>query len=394
MRNRKKIFMEDNMCTIYKLILHKMQNILVKNGYEIANDPAESDLCLAGVCAAFNADEQRSIAIIDNMQRSTGKPIYVYGCMTQVNSTKINSPLQFASWRADYLIKKLINARQSSNGDIIRWYKEKLPNDFRTINDYRIYNPKKKFIGISTGCSFSCSYCPHKIGAGNIVSIPLNEIIEQIETINNEQIETIVLTGTDTACYGVDIGSSFSTLFANILRILKKSINIHIAQFNPEGIFKDYNNTNLFLDLFSDKRVADIQLPIQTVSQKLLKLMNRHYDLNELERFIKLLKIKHPKIMLRTDLMVGFPTETTDELDKAIEFACNNFTEIAVYSFEMKNVAPIYYMDFPLINQQEIERRRQYAVDKIKNSGQLVHSGGQRIATLMNNDKIKESLRR
>ena len=165
MQGPKKIFINENMCTIYKLIFHKIQNILIKSGFELVNDSFDSDLCIAGVCAAFNADEDRSVEIVDNMLEA-GKPVYAYGCMTQVSPDKLYSCRQFASWRPDYLIKEL------TNGDLALWHTEVLPNGFRYKSDYRVYNPKKRFLGISTGCSFECSYCPHKKGAGNIVSIP------------------------------------------------------------------------------------------------------------------------------------------------------------------------------------------------------------------------------
>lgn len=387
MQSQNKIFIKENMCTIYKLVFHRIQKILIKSGYETVEDLAESDVCLAGVCAAFDEDEKRSIEIVDEMKKAD-KPIYVFGCMTQVSPKRIDSSLQYASWRADDLIKELTNEKH------VLWDDEELPNDFRLLSDYRIFNPNRKFVGISTGCSFECSYCPHKIGAGVIVSISENDILEQIEEMNHQSVDTIVLTGTDTACYGTDIGTSFASLLENILQIVRKDIDIHISQFNPEGVFGNSDHADLMLELFCDKRIKDIQLPIQTVSSRLLELMNRNYSPDELEYFLKTLKKKNRNAFLRTDLMVGFPTETIDDLNKSIDYACNNFSEIAVYTFEMKNGTPIFEMNLPLVNQEEIIRRKQHAVEKIQSAKLLVHSGGQSVETLICNDRAKESLRR
>jgi len=72
----KKIYIKENMCTIYKLIFHKIQNVLEKNGYIVVDDPQESDICLAGLCAAFDADEKRSMEIVEEMEQAD-KPMYL-----------------------------------------------------------------------------------------------------------------------------------------------------------------------------------------------------------------------------------------------------------------------------------------------------------------------------
>ncbi len=382
-----KIHIEDNMCTVYKLMLHRMQNILLDNGYELAADLNDADLCLAGVCAAFTADEQRSAGIVERL-RGAGRPLYAYGCMTKVNPEKIATPLQFASWRADDLLRELLD------GNAIFPQRQSLPATFRRRSDYRVYNPRKKFIGISTGCSFECSYCPHRKGAGSIRSIPSPDIMDMLREFDAATTETIVLTGIDTACYGLEIGTSFYALLKELLGALGKGINVHIAQFNPEGLFITPDYPDMMLELWSDARIKDIQLPIQTGSRRLLSLMNRNYCPDTLDHFLSSLKKTNPAVMLRTDLLIGFPTETVQELEESIEFVVRHYSEVALYIFEMKKETPIYSMGLPSIPPEEAERRRRYAAERIGASDILVHSGAQKIETLMQNDVRKEASRR
>ena len=383
----KKIYIKENMCTIYKLIFHKIQNVLEKNGYIVVDDPQESDICLAGLCAAFDADEKRSMEIVEEMEQAD-KPMYLYGCMITVNPADLRSNCQFPSWKADKLVQELLHKENSC------WDRETLPNDFRSVDDYRVYNPRKKFVGISSGCSFACSYCPHKIGAGNIVSFPEMEILNQIKAMKIKDTETIVITGTDTACYGVDIGLSFSILLCKILSIVPPHITIHISQFNPEGLFIAKEDTDILLESFSCEIFEDIQLPIQTASLRLLQLMRRKYDMDELNSFLTRVKKRNPRLMLRTDLLVGFPTETYEDLDASIAFACKHYSEIAVYTFEMKSGTPIAKMNLPEFSEEEKEARRRYTVERARETGVLVHSGGQLLETLIQNDTVKEGMRR
>ncbi len=133
----------------------------------------------------------------------------------------------------------------------------------------------------------------------------------------------------------------------SIMSILAPHITIHISQFNPEGLFITRDDTDVLLELFSRETFADIQLPIQTASPRLLQLMRRKYDMDELDSFLTRVKKSNPRLMLRTDLLVGFPTETYEDLDASIAFACKHYSEIAVYTFEMKGGTPIAKMNLP-----------------------------------------------
>jgi tRNA A37 methylthiotransferase MiaB len=385
MKKGMKIYMEDNLCTILKLVFNKIQKFLLLNGQIIVDNPEKAELMIIGTCAAFDADEERSIEIASRIQ-SFSKPIYVYGCMVSVSPNKLKKlklKNLFSSWNAQQLAESIIMKPK------ISWDSIDLPTEFRIKNDYRIYNSKKHFVGISTGCAFNCSYCPHKIGAGNIVSRPVNEILNQIKFLINREPQTIVLTGTDVACYGQDINTSFSLLLEKILKILPDKTSLHIAQFNPQGLYFDFDT---LIKCCQDNRITDFQLPIQTASERLLKLMNRKYFINDIQKFITEVKKKNTNIMFRTDLMVGFPTEVEEDLVKSIEFVVKYFGEAAVYGFELKNKTPIASYNLPFFNEGLIKKKVDYALKKIKQSGLLVHSGGQDISSLNFNDQIKEKI--
>lgn len=375
-----KIYMMDNLCTIYKLQFNKIQQFLIKNKQEIVVKPECADLIIVGACAAFDADEDRAINIINNLKRYD-KPVYVYGCLSKVNPKKFVSDYKFSSWESKELCEKICYDNEIQWNDVI------LPTEFRQKEDYRVYNPKKKFVGITTGCCFKCTYCPHKLGAGELVSRKEEEILNQIKMLNNENINTIVLTGIDTASYGRDIGLNFAQLLNKILKVLRKDIDIHIAQFNPEGLLDDFE---LLLECCKDNRVKDMQLPIQTSSYRLLKIMKRNYSLELISDFIVNVRSKNKNIIFRTDLMIGFPSETFIEMEESVDYVIKYFDEIAVYGFETKESTEIANYNLKFYDNTEIEKRRVYAINKIKESRLLVHSGGQLYSTLIESDELKE----
>jgi len=343
--------------------------------------PSEADILIAGVCAAFDADEERSITILSKL--NIGKPLYVIGCMVAVRPDKMPDKAHlFYSWEYKKLFVELVPEPVVDWGDI------ELPTEFRCREDYRIYDTTKHFVGICTGCAFECFYCPHKIGAGNLVSRRMDEILIQIHKLLSNGVKTIVLTGIDTASYGKDIGTSFPELMENILTLTgNHSINYHIAQFNPEGI------DERMVQCCSNPHITDLQLPIQTTSPRLLKIMNRNYKIDDVTNFIKYVRDKNSNLFLRTDIMVGFPTESSVEFSDTVEYAASKFNEVAVYRYESKDCTPIEKLELPLCSPSVVDYRMEQAGKYLKWIGCLFHFGGQDTTSLLLSDKKKYKMR-
>lgn len=380
-----RFYMKDNLCTVYKLWFHRIQRFLIANGWVAATEPQEANVLIAGVCAAFEADENRSCNMLHSLEY-TDKELYVIGCMVKVRPDKMPCAHLFYSWQYESLAAELIRH------PAVAWDDIELPTSFRSYKDYRVYNPHKHFVGISTGCAFSCSYCPHRIGAGDIVSRPMVQVVGQVEKLIKQGTTTIVLTGIDTASYGRDIGSSFPTLIKQILTLTDGQTQYHVAQFNPEGITARAGYETM-VQCCCDPRITDLQLPIQTSSRRLLALMNRNYAIADVARFVAEIRQRNSKLLFRTDLMVGFPTETEDELRASVDFVARYFNEAAVYRYEHKICTPIAKTPLPLFGSETVNRRMEETVRFLREAGLLVHSGGQSVSSLMSSDKKKEQMR-
>ena len=375
-----RIYLQDCFCMTYKLVLARLARFWRDNGCQIVEQPEQADACVAGVCAAFEADEQRSVDILTRMFQ-TGRPVWAYGCRVRVRPARLRGAFLVPADRPERMAEALSPNASKPFGQT------PLPSEFRCPGDYRQYDPAKRYIAISTGCAYECSYCPHKLGAGQIASADLPEVLAEVAALSaNPQVKRLARAGIDTACWGVDCGSSFARLLEDVLAIIRSDMAIHVAQFNPEGLSCDRDR---LMRALADPRVTELQLPIQTASQRLLALMNRHYDPSDVAQFIGDLRRANPGIALRTDMMVGFPTETAQELDETIDLAARLYDEVAVYGFELKPDTPIARSGLSFHQAQEVERRRCLAVERLQGAGLLVHSGGQIIETLIATDRAK-----
>lgn len=379
------VYMKDNFCTIYKLKFHQLQRFLEDKGLKPVDNLKDADVVISGVCAAFDADEARAISIMKrNAKRHV--PHYTIGCLVGVNPDGLVTDYSYRTWEFAKL------ARDLTGVDDPEYDNAPLPSLFRSKEDYRIFDPARRFVGVTTGCGFECSYCPHKVGAGGVSSRPTEVVIADVKTAIAEGARIIHLTGLDTASYGRETGENFGRLLAAVLASVCNEAVFHIAQFNPEGLGSGEDYETL-LRACSDHRVVDIQLPIQTASERLLGLMKRDHRIAPVRRFIERLRAANPQVFLRTDLMVGFPTETLSDVDETVQLAAGLFDEAAIYTYERKAGTPI--ADVPgewEIHQAEKKRRLKQVSEQLQAAGVLVHSGGQRLSSLLDADKAKAGM--
>jgi MiaB/RimO family radical SAM methylthiotransferase len=373
------------MCTTLKLEVKRIHDYFLANDWTVTKDPEEADIVLCLTCSGWKKLEDTSFDRLQSLKH-LGDRVVVVGCVGD------NSPEEIAKVHNGTCIPTKMLDQISS---LIPDPKIKLsdipePSTFKSKEDYRLYDLTKRFVNIAFGCSFSCSYCPHKIGLGKLRSRSVDDILNQINDLVSEDVRIVVLTGMETAMYGRDIGTTYPDLLRKVLE-MNADFEIHVAQFNPLGIIKYHDE---LLPLFSNHKVTDIQIPIQTTNDRILKLMHRPHGTDRIGGFLTKVKEANQQVILRTDLMVGFPTETMEELEQSLEFASEIFDEVAVYGVEIRESLPVWKLKKSAFSEQEINRRIKFATDYIESKGTMAHGGQQSDIPLTEVEKRKESLRK
>lgn len=154
----------------------------------------------------------------------------------------------------------------------------------------------------------NCAYCAIKKAKGYVTSKPLNKVIAEFKQGLESGFKHFILLGDDCGSYGVDIGTDFAELLNEINKI-KGDYKIDIHYFEPhrlEVLFPKINK-KIF------KKIYAMRIPIQSANQRIVKLMNRNYDLNNVFRIVKKIKKISSSIILRTHLIYCYPTETREE---------------------------------------------------------------------------------
>jgi len=381
----KKYFITDNVCTPYKLILHRIDRFLTANGWIGVNSQDMADTIIVGSCGAFHSLEEEALKLIREAKKGKAE-VVVFGCLPGISPQRvydcspdmiIPSPL----WESiESLIENLtVPLKEINEAD-----------SFRSEADYRLYDPGKRFILIQTGCSSDCSYCPHKLGIGELRSRPYDEIIRQIEKLARQGVHTIVLHGNDTGSYGRDLGD---LRYPELLEaVIEYPLCVHLAQVNADWV---YEYRDKLFPLLRNIKIREFQVLIQTTSDRVLQHMGRKPVVNQLFPLLKDLRGDRPDLILRTDMIVGYPSGTVDEEQATADYVSDLFDEVAVHGFELFEHTRIASMDVDFYSASDIKNRVDSVIERLKkNPDILIHRGGQVYQTLVDIEKPKDLMRR
>ena len=385
---------DDDMCTTQKLNLSRIQKWFEANNCSVTDDIKVADKVLCITCNGWSLLEERSYDRINSLRDVHHKTIVV-GCINDAHpgkvsqlfsgptvKTKTNVPYSFGEFEALFPDFKIPIA------DIPAQYR------FRRKEDYRDYNPKRSFINIAEGCSFNCSFCTHKPGLGNLRSRSESDILKQVESSLSEGCNIINIMGMETGYYGYDTDTSLGKLLLKIFDIFPSSFEVQIGQFNPHGLVRD---TELLIDAVSNKRVSDMQIPIQSTSSRLLQMMRRPNHKDIVDSFVKRVRLRNPRICFRSDLILGWPSETLEERLASLDFAGSLFDEVATYTIELHPDLPAWRFRDKAYSPDELTKILDDSREYLKKYNILSHSGQQDDSTMetveMQRKALRESLK-
>lgn len=351
----KKIFIKSvsQKCDNNFYLVEKLNNFFKFNNYEIVNDAFIADVIILSTCGFCNYTEKLSIKIIeDYKEKYKNKKIIITGCLPKINPEVIKKmdliPVGFAEMDKFNILFKSRKKIENVESNILgKYYLDKINND-------------KYFVHICRGCVNNCSYCVIKWAKGYVKSKPIKKIIQEINTGVKLGYKKIVLLSDDGGSYGIDINSSLSELIMKIINLPKKNFKLIIQNIHPQAMI------NLFSKVPKEvfKRFYSINIPVQSLTSRILSLMNRKYDVDKVLEIAKHLKDINPDIHLRTEVIYGFPSEKRKEFYKNFQLA-NYFDAVIFRNFSIrKGTKAAEYKN--KIGIKELEFRTNKLIDKFE----------------------------
>lgn len=284
-----------------------------KNNYTIVNNKEEAEIILINTCGFIESAKEEAINTILEMaeyKEKNCKFLIVTGCLVQRYKEELIKELP----EVDLFIKfSEYDTICNQINNLIRVKEGKLEFLDRVITTGKNY----AYIRIAEGCNNFCTFCAIPYIRGRYVSRKIEDILQEAKKLIKSGIKEIILIAQDTTKYGIDIYGK--TMLAKLLNELSKIEGIEWIRFlyaYPESI-----NDELIEEVKNNDKVCKyFDIPIQHISDNILKKMNRKSTKLSIENLIKKLRKEIPNVIIRSTIMVGFPGETKKDFNELFEF--------------------------------------------------------------------------
>lgn len=321
----------------------------VKSAYEIVMDPKLADFIIINTCGFIESAKQESIDTILEMSQYKGKyncrGIVVTGCLAQrygMELMELLPEIDIMLGVNDY--DKLVE----NINDFISDKQNKIYNcgysDFNINEGKRILTTKSHtaYLRIAEGCDNYCTYCIIPKIRGKYRSRSIENILQECNELSLRGVKEVILIAQDTTRYGIDLYNK--KMLPELMRSISKIEGIEwirLLYCYPEEITEDIIDEIAL----NDKVCNYIDIPLQHISDNILKLMGRRGRKKDILRNINELRKKIKDISIRTTIIVGFPGESEKDFKELRNFIENiKFDNLGVFKYSREEGTIAYKM--------------------------------------------------
>ncbi len=345
----------------------KMLGQLAEAGCVITGDATEADAVVVNTCGFLNAARQEALQAIRDVvklkRRGRCRRVVVVGCLVQRDGTDLLKQVRG--------IDALVGVH--NRDDVVRAVLARPAKGPRTVDMYlgdyhpfvhtdtarlRITPPHYAYLRISEGCNQKCTFCTIPAIRGPMHCKPPAIVLAEARELIGDGAVELNLIGQDTTSYGLDSEEGFG--LADLLRQLDRLDGVRWIR-----LLYAYPTTftDEMIDAIAgcDRVVKYIDLPLQHISNRILKAMARQVTRAEIERLLEKLRSRIPGLRLRTTLIAGFPGETDAEFEELVRFVQETrFQALGVFAYSLEPDTPAGRM-----KSQVPDRVKQHRVDRL-----------------------------
>lgn len=333
-----------------------MLGILLQAGYQVTDHLKDADFLVVNTCGFLASARQESCDQIEMLfqEKKKNAKVIIAGCMVQKHQGELKEKFPDVHY---YLgsgdMEKILDAVQASeqgNGvTSARSYLEwgEVPRQVSTPKHYA-------YLKIAEGCAKQCAFCIIPKIKGPLKSKPIERVLKEFDTLLQQGVHEIILIAQDLGDYGKE--QKEKNGLENLLREMLKregSFWIRLLYLYPDEI------TDELIDLIaSDSRICPyLDMPLQHINNEILKKMRRKTSREQIIQTIKKLRERVPETVIRTSLMVGFPSETEEQFQELVQFIQEYpLDNIGIFKYSLEEESPSAKMEGHV--SEEIKQRR------------------------------------
>ena len=335
----------------------KTIGIFKANNYEIVNKPEEADVIVINTCGFIESAKEEAINTILEMaeyKKKKCKYLIVMGCLVERYKEELEKAIPEVDLWIKYseynsLWRKIQELLNDENNPIQNKVNCDIKNkQNQNSNKYEKFDQVEErvvstgnnyaYLKIADGCSNRCTYCAIPYIRGPQISRKMEDIIKEANKLANDGYKELILIAQDTTKYGTDIYGK--PMLVELMKEISKIDKIKWIRFlyaYPETISDD-----LIKLVKEDNKICKyFDIPIQHISDTVLKRMNRQSDGKSIRKLISKIREEIPDVVLRTTVMVGFPGETKEDFEELYEFLKEaKFDKLGCFAYSKEDGTP------------------------------------------------------
>ena len=371
-----------------------MYSLLDKNKYQMVNEPSQADILIVNTCGFIDAAKEESIdTILESVEyKSEGrcKKVLLSGCLAQRYPEELIKEIPeidgiIGTGNIDY-INELLD--RSLAGDLF------IKTD--NLNSAYIEGIRKEevnrteYVKISEGCNNNCSYCIIPSLRGKNRSRKIEDIYSEVEYLVSKGAREIILIAQNTTDYGIDLYSKYS--LAKLIKEISKIEDlkwIRVLYLYPdhftEELIEEFKN--------NDKLVNYVDMPLQHISDDVLKRMNRKTSKDHIIKTLKNLRKSVPDIVIRTTFIVGFPGESDDDFNQLVDFIEDiKFDKLGVFEYSKEEGTRAASLDEQIPDSIKEERKNEIMAIQSEISAEILSKKiGKKLEVLIEEEVDEEN---
>ena len=371
-----------------------MYSLLDKNKYQMVNEPSQADILIVNTCGFIDAAKEESIdTILESVEyKNEGrcKKVLLSGCLAQRYPEELIKEIPeidgiIGTGNIDY-INELLD--RSLAGDLF------IKTD--NLNSAYIEGIRKEevnrteYVKISEGCNNNCSYCIIPSLRGKNRSRKIEDIYSEVEYLVSKGAREIILIAQNTTDYGIDLYSKYS--LANLINKISKIEDlkwIRVLYLYPDhftdDLIEEFKN--------NDKLVNYVDMPLQHISDDVLKKMNRKTSKEHIIKTLKNLRKSVPDIVIRTTFIVGFPGESDDDFNQLVDFIEDiKFDKLGVFEYSKEEGTRAASLDEQIFDSIKEERKNEIMAIQSEISAEILSKKiGKKLEVLIEEEVDEEN---
>ena len=337
-----------------------MYSILKSNDFAIADTLEEAEVIIVNTCGFIESAKEESINAIWEMTRYKEEGdcefLILAGCLAQRYSEELMDEIpEIDAIVGTGNIKNIAHTIRELESD----YKK--IRDIENIDEDYLEDVKRvsfnttEYVKISEGCDNFCTYCIIPKLRGKHRSRKMEDIVEEVKHLTDNGVKEVILIGQNTSDYGIDLYGDYT-----LYKLLDKLNEIDKLEWiRLLYLYPDNFNTKLIDSIKNNEKVVNyVDIPLQHVSDNVLKKMNRKTNKKDIISLIENLRLSIPDIIIRTTFIVGFPGETEDDFNQLYDFIREvKFERLGVFTYSKEEDTPAYDMQGQVLEDIKEKRR-------------------------------------